>query len=232
MVLAFVGYLVETLGIARLEDIYHETLDRLPLIVCGVIFLVIAYKVGRLVFSRPPRTVNLNTFKYIPEEFDRSIIKLTGKVQKVLKDTMGEKIKRKTTDVVRNMTGNEDKVGRYMHQRFVISSPQLKPGETTIVYHNLKSEGRLKLKVGKWVEIQGEYIHDPGANARKKSKSKNTNNSVRNSRTYGLIHYTHSPKGYAKVLSKKPKDIEYKEVTIVKDNRENPLPLRANDFKE
>lgn len=139
-------------------------------------------------------------FKNFPEQFDKRIIRLVGKVEYVLSDKLTEKLKRRGTDIYRTMTNNEDKANRYVHQRFLISSPLLQRGERLMVHHNT-SFGKLRLRKGLWVDVQGEYIHKPS------KRRKGTTH-------YGLMHHTHKPKGSARVLKGKPHNVKGKKVKV------------------
>lgn len=129
-------------------------------------------------------------FALSPEEYDGSIIKIRGQITRVLENSTKEYLVRKSVDIYRTITGDGDRSGRYIHQRFLIVSPALFQGESIIVYHNVKF-GKIKITPGRWLEIKGEYIH-PELNSKKNRK-------------YGLIHYTHEPKGFIKVLKKAPR---------------------------
>lgn len=119
------------------------------------------------------------SFKDFPAEFDRQIVEIEGKIEHIFEDHLGEKLKRKVTDKYRNITGNQDTEGRFIHQRFLISSTDLKRGEKLLIEHNINF-GKVRLKVGSKVLVKGVYIHPekPGKNF------------------YGRIHYTHEPKGF------------------------------------
>ncbi len=130
-------------------------------------------------------------FAKSPEKYDNHIIRIRAKIVKTLKDSAKEVIVRKSIDTYRTIVGDDDRTGRYLHQRFIINSPALLENETIIVYHNVKF-GKEKLKKGKWFEIEGVYIH-------KESNSKRK-------RKYGLIHYTHEPLGSITRLKRKPRE--------------------------
>lgn len=136
--------------------------------------------------NRPPPSLPEHGFALHPELYHESIIRLWGRVEYVFPDTVAEHIKRKFIDLYRSMMGDTDPTGRYLHQRFLMSSPLLYPRHHLLVIHNIKF-GKEPLKRGRWVEVQGEYLHTPG-----------TQKSSFGSRStfYGRLHYTHTPKGY------------------------------------
>jgi len=135
-------------------------------------------------------TDTLSPFAKSPAKYHKKIIRLRGRVRKVLKDTTKEKLIRQTRDLYRTAIGNEDRTDRYIHQRVIIESPALKKGETIIIYHNVKY-GKKAFKPGVWIEVSGEYIHPEPSEGQR-------------ARAYGLIHYTHEPKGNVKILKKYP----------------------------
>ena len=129
-------------------------------------------------------------FALSPEKYDGSIIKIHAQIVHVLENTTKEFLIRKAVDLYRTITKDDNRKGRYIHQRFIIKSPALLEEETIIVYHNTKF-GEINLNPNDWLEIKGQYIH------RESDSRKN--------RKYGLIHYTHEPKGYIKVLKGIPR---------------------------
>lgn len=130
------------------------------------------------------------SFKAQPHNYDKKIIKLTGRVERVFNVSFGEKMRRRTTKLVRKITGSTDQTGANIQQRFLISSPQLKWAEPIFVIHNV-SFGKLALRRGAWFEVQGEYLHQrsPRRNPwRRLFLGAQTH--------YGKLHCTHEPKGY------------------------------------
>ena len=171
-----------------------------------LVVLVLAAGIGLAIFWWLYRLIYPLGFKYQslcpngsefsaePENYNKSIIKLYGKVDRVIPDKTGEKVKRFLIDRYRSATNNTDPVGRYIHQRFLIKSPVLKKGESLLVLHNIKF-GKEKLKRGAWLELQGEYLHKTSV-VRLKNSTYST--------WFGRLHYTHKPKGFLRVLKKPP----------------------------
>jgi len=126
-------------------------------------------------------------FNLAPDEFDGSRIAVFGKVNRVLKESMTTKLKKKLVDVGRTTVGNDDPRGRYPVQRVLIESPALRPGEYLLVHHGAKN-GRVKLQVGKWVHACGVYSH--------------RNAGGRN--FYGSIYKTNPPRGWLRALDNPP----------------------------
>jgi hypothetical protein len=154
-----------------------------------------------LIWRRRWKALSVPGFKNQPWLFDRHILEVAGRIEYVMGDTVGEKLKRKATDMYRNATGNEDWRNRYIHQRFLLSSPSLRGGERVMILHNTKY-GNLPLREGAWVRVRGEYLH---GDERK--------NSFFNGRHfYGQIHFTHEPRGFVELLSGRPDDCEVKDI--------------------
>lgn len=130
----------------------------------------------RLYYSGEP------TLRDQPWEFDQQEVVLTGKIEKLFEDHIIEHAKRKFRDWYRRRIGNSDGKGRYIHQRFLMSADQLKRGHVILVEHNVKF-GKVELREGARVEVQGEYLHT----------------TVKDN-FYGRVHFTHKPKGYIKLL--------------------------------
>ena len=131
-----------------------------------------------------------NTFKSKPWNYDRKIIEISGKVEKVFSESLDRKFEIYYRDLIRKLTGDKDPLGRHPHLRFLLSSPDLKKGEYLLVSNNQSLE-KIKLSKGQKVRVRGEYIHNR-AKRRTKFGVKFT--------FYGLIHYTHKPKGWIKIL--------------------------------
>lgn len=135
-------------------------------------------------------------FKCSPQKFHGKVISLCGKVERVLENSLAESLKRKVTDVVRTIINDDNRAGRYVHQRFLISSPALRHGCYLLVLHNIEF-GKIAVRKGKWVEVKGEYLHQPLMQRTLWGRKRTF---------YGRLHFTHEPKGFAKVLSKKPRE--------------------------
>lgn len=153
------------------------------------VLLVAAAILLRLIWKRwdaRPEEVDVPIWED-PWNYADTIVAMQGRVEFILKDTVGEHLKRKVTDLYRNVTSNNDRRNRYIHQRFLISSPALRSDERLMVHHNTRF-GKLRLRPGMWVEVQGEYLHEPGPRRH----------------FYGILHHTHEPLGHLRVLSAKP----------------------------
>ncbi|MEZ4753823.1 MAG: hypothetical protein R3A13_05865 [Bdellovibrionota bacterium] len=129
------------------------------------------------------RTFEVDSFARSPELYNKEFIELEGNVVKIFTNTMTERLKRKAVDAWRDKTGNSDSKGRYVHQRFLIKSKDLYPGETLLVEHN-ENYGRININRGDKVRLKGEYIH-PSKLSRHR---------------YGRIHHTHRPSGWIKIF--------------------------------
>lgn len=171
-------------------------------IVAAVVLLLILKPLLRLSSREDKSTPG---FKNCPWQYDKEIIKLTGRVEKVFYNPWQEKLKRKITDIYRNITKNDDQTYRNIHQRFLISSPQLRNGELMMVEHNPKF-GKVSLSKGTWLVIQGEYIH-------RRSRRRGT---FGNSYTfYGRMHSTYEPKGFIRPLGRKAPNLTNKVIEVV-----------------
>lgn len=171
-------------------------LSVLPLVIL-TLFLISAFLFFRAVRERKINhklfPLEKPDFSINPANYDKQVVHVFGKIEKVLKDQQSEKLKRKLTDLVRSATNNPDQASRFIHQRFFISSPQLKNGENIIIFNNEKYN-KLKLKKGYWVLVKGEYVH---STSRKRTAFGWKNN------FYGLIHHTHAPEGEILVFKTK-----------------------------
>ena len=134
----------------------------------------------RLFRPRPIRTAGVpEGFADRPWLFDGAEIELQGRVERIFTDTAAEGMRRKIVHAIRNLTGSNNAVGRFSHQRFLMSSPALRSGHAVMVEHNLRY-GKLPLAAGAEVELRGEYLHK----------------TFRGRYFYGRIHKTHAPYGY------------------------------------
>ena len=125
-----------------------------------------------------------HTFKTHPADFHDKVITLSGRIVYILPDSVFEKAKRKVTDIYRTAMDDDDPANRYIHQRFLISSPQLKWRQRLLVEHNVKF-GKVPIAKGKRVEVRGVYLHTV---------------SKKRGHFYGRIHFTHAPQGYIEIL--------------------------------
>ncbi|MCB0359066.1 MAG: hypothetical protein KDD44_05510 [Bdellovibrionales bacterium] len=172
------------------------------LLVASIVIVVVRILLARV--SRRPLAGEA-PFVREPARHDRATIRIRGQVQRILKDTAGEVLKRKMVDLTRTLLKNEDPVGRYIHQRFLISSPALPEKETVLVFHNI-AYGRLPLKRGVWLEIQGQYIHQ--------TAKRRTWFGVQETR-FGRLHFCHEPLGYIRRLPEPVQELSCRNVLVV-----------------
>jgi hypothetical protein len=181
-------------------------------ILIALAIIMAGYLSYKLFFYYRHRKDNLVPgFRNQPWKFTDKTINFYGKVEYILKDHFSEKLKRKITDKYRTITNNDDKAFRYIHQRFLVSSPQLRPGERLMVHHNVEF-GKVNVKKGKWVHLQGKYAHSVSSKRTLFGRKKTY---------YGRLHYTHEPKGYIKVLPSKPQALGIRPVVVVERNAQN-----------
>ncbi|MCC6932316.1 MAG: hypothetical protein IT292_03575 [Deltaproteobacteria bacterium] len=141
-------------------------------------------------FQAPPA----RDFVAAPWLYDRQYIGLYGKVSRVFRDSWQRRLKFALT---RQILKHFPKIKirfRSEHQRFVISSPLLKKGEGLLVVHNV-NYGHQPIAQGKWVRFCGQYLHRPGM-TRGLWGMRWTH--------YGLVHATHEPIGFLRVLDTEP----------------------------
>ncbi len=146
------------------------------LLVLGVAFILVFLPmlVSSLFYKRVK-----GSFTDDPHLYHGKAIVLEGVVVYILEDGIGEVLKRKATDAYRNMVGDPNAAGRYLHQRFLLVSPILRKDQAILVEHNT-NYGKIPLKKGLRLRIQGEYLHPE---------------KLMKGRRYGRIHFTHAPKG-------------------------------------
>lgn len=118
------------------------------------------------------------TFRDNPASFDGYCIEIIGTVEKVFTDPIIEGIKRGLIDRFRTFIGSSNSKGRYTHQRFLVSSPDILSGQRILIEHNINF-GKIKINEGMKFKIKGEYLHR-----------------VYHGGKYGKIHFTHAPKGF------------------------------------
>lgn len=163
-----------------------------------VLFPLLGYLTYRRIFAH-----KLNPgFKNEPWKYNHKTIQLVGKVKYIFPNPLGIKANRRLKDWFRKVIDNRDPTSRYIHQSFLITSPALRWREQLMVYHNIKF-GKVSLRRGKWVTIQGVYNHQ--LTFRRSFFGKRAT-------FYGRMHYTHLPKGFINVLSKRPIHVEVTEV--------------------
>lgn len=192
LLLALMYYLGFDPGSSSDYDALNESSDRIlrfivPLLV--VSFFLFVFKIFRERRLNVEKDANREkTFRDRPWEYNRTYIELFGQVEHLFQNDTSYVVKRKITNLYRNLTKDGNHAGRHVHQRFLLSSPQLVKNENILVINNtdFKSD---PIKKGDWVSIKGEYIHDLRHDGK---KSKNF---------YGRLHYTHDPVGWVKKVS-------------------------------
>ena len=171
------------------------------LVVCGIILLVAIHVLKERHYRKNPN----KTFKEQPWLFDRKSLTICGEIERVFRTDIWRKVRQYLTHLYRKLILDHDPSFRYDHQRFLMSSPQLKPGERIMISHNT-SFGKIALKEGAWVKVCGEYIHRRGRTRGFWGASLTF---------YGLVHKTHEPLGYVRILEDKPNQSELADITFV-----------------
>lgn len=181
ILLGFVGYLAR---LCQQNNYFFCDVEqfgpREAVLILGVVFILIfTPKLIGSLFSGLFYRRRPGSFTDDPHLYHKKVVALQGYVVHILENNAAEVVKRKVTDTYRNIVGDSDERGRFIHQRFLMNSPQLRKGQILLVEHNI-NYGKLPLKKGQLVRVQGEYIH--------------TENN-KNDRYYGRIHFTHAPIG-------------------------------------
>ena len=151
-------------------------------------------------------------FRDEPERFDRKLIKMQGRVERVSRVRKRDLIRRALYRWFAAIFGLEAPPIMPSHQRFFLSSPQLQRGEWVLVLHNAHGKP-LALKPGMWIEVQGEYLH---------VTVKKGGVFGRRSNRYGRIHFTHPPKGSIAPIKADPKGISQRPVELVNESELRP----------
>jgi hypothetical protein len=186
-----------------IEELNQAAEISIPIIALFFILLAFWFIIKTISLrQKNSKIVRTNTFRDKPWEYDRMIVTVTGKIDYIFKNDFSYVMQRKITNAYRNLTKDGSHIARHIHQRFLLSSPQLQQGERIMIIHNTNF-GEIDIKTGSWVSVKGEYIGD-------KENFKAFGQRYRH--CYGKIHYTHSPKGYIKVLATAPKLEEIGEV--------------------
>lgn len=195
LLLSFSGYVAWSKSCQEgecLADFFSSAYLRLGLALAAAGLLL--FLLRRRIFGE--EQVDLCEFAMSPEKFNHRTIEAYGRVRRVLKDTFSEQVKRKVVDMWRSATNNPETSGRYIHQRLIVDSPALKPGEPLAIHHNVKF-GRLNVRPGDWLKFKGEYIHEPiwviGLLWTRRS-------------SYGVVHSTHEPNGFIERLGTAPSE--------------------------
>lgn len=135
--------------------------------------------------------LNITEFGNNPSSFHKKEIEIEGKVERVFRDSLSLRLWRAFLRLLWSKFVASDG-RRYLenHQRFLISSSVLQKGEWLMVEHNT-IYGRVSLRRGKKIRARGEYIHRPSRRYAGRFRVLNI---------YGVLHFTHSPKGYLEIL--------------------------------
>ena len=217
--LLVIGYKVReyctTLRRGYCEDIFDSAVTYGTVVVPTVVALAFVFFVVRAV--RRHSEAKLPGFINEPWKYDRRIIKLSCRIERILEDSFSERMKRRMTDLWRTAIGSKNHSGRHIHQRFLVSSPAIRRGEQILVEHNIGS-GKHSLRRRHWVDLQGEYAHVPG-----------TQKSLwgRKQTFYGRIHHTYEPMGHIRMLPTKPVLFRVEEAasdTLEMQKRRSPAP--------
>lgn len=177
-------------GFVTFKDLFEDIAVLLVLIGMATVPLGLIWILWRR--KKNKYLATLTDFKNAPWRYEKSIITVTGRVEYVFTQSVSRQMKLFFTDLYRTLTASEDHSRRHPHERFLISSPSLKKGENILVVHNTRF-GSHALKSGMWATVTGEYLH-------RRSPRRNS----RNLTFYGLLHYTHTPKGEIIVLDRAP----------------------------
>lgn len=147
-------------------------------------------------------------FKDEPERFDRKLIRMQGRVERVSRLRKRDMLRRLLRQWLATLFGFSAPPLAPTHQRFFLSSPQLHKGDWMLVLHNAQGKP-LALKRGMWIEVQGEYLHitvQRGGWFRRRSNR------------YGRIHFTHPPKGSIAPIKADPKGVAQRSVELVQES--------------
>ena len=171
--------------------------------------------------TRSSAAIPSRSFRDDPSQFDRRIIRLEGRVEKVFRLKKRDAIRRMVLDWIAQLFGRQVRPSREIHQRFLVSSPQLKKGEWIMVLHNVHGK-RLPLKRGMWIQVQGEYLH---VTVKKRGWI------VKRSNSYGRIHHTQPPNGLIAPIKADPKGIAQRAVEVI-EPQESPRSTERREAIE
>lgn len=139
--------------------------------------------------QRGRRPAGANTdFFHRPDLFDRRVVELEGTIVRVLSNSFAEIVRRKFRNWVYSRLKIRSSRGRFVHQRFLLSLPEGRRGDTILVEHNIRF-GRLRLRRHSTVRVRGEYIHRSATRFR-----------------FGKIHKTHAPIGAIRIVTASGRD--------------------------
>lgn len=144
-------------------------------------------------------------FRDSPSSYHKKYIVCYGQISRILKDRFSYNLRRLIKNFICTVFRVSSYRGRYEHQRMIVVSPQLRRQETLLITHNIKF-GKIPIKCGDWIEVSGEYIHRPGYRRGFWGVSRTY---------YGLVHNTHEPLGYIKILEKQPADETIGDIVVV-----------------
>jgi hypothetical protein len=178
--------------------------SNLTVALAGVGGLVLFVWLAALLFRyhNYARAVRDGAFSVVPERYDRSVITLVGKVDRVLDEGVAQPKKgffsRKDTQAESPRSSSR--------LRFLVTSPQLKKGERLLIVHRV-SEATVRLAPGAWLEVRGVYEHsiDFGHSAGARTRP-----------LYGRVSKTEPPHGFLRVLRAKPELRTRREVSVEK----------------
>lgn len=159
--------------------------------------------------ASPLRPAN---FRDEPERFDRKVIRMQGRVERVSRLRKRDLIRRYIARWFAALFGSSAQPVAPSHQRFFLSSPQLRKGEWMLVLHNAQGKP-LALKRGMWIEVQGEYLHITIQKGGLFSRRSNS---------YGRIHFTHPPKGSIAPIKADPKGVAQRKIEVVSEAELRP----------
>lgn len=182
----------QQIGALTAKDLYENIVT--GAVVAALIALPLG--VGYILWQRHrnKQRSELRDFAHAPWLYEKGGIEITGRIEHVFSDRVSKKLRLFFTDLYRKLVASGDFSSRYLHQRCLISSPHLLPGENIMVIHNTKF-GQLDLKDGRWLHVKGEYLHRRAPRLSKRGRKLTF---------YGLIHFTHEPRGLIEVLDQPP----------------------------
>lgn len=172
-------------------DIFVE--DLIAGATIAALFAVFLFIVFVIISRRRNSTRNqLKDFPNAPWLYDRSNVEITGTVELVFSTATSKRLETFFIDTLRSLTLSRDNSGRTNHQKFLLSSPGLRKGERLLIVHN-EQFGAVPIKKGAWISVRGEYVH-------RRSPRKALFGTKLT--FYGLVHFTHEPKGFVKPIGR------------------------------
>ena len=152
-------------------------------------------------------------FRDSPWLYSGQYIVLYGRITRVFYDRWQLKLKFACYRKLQALFPKSKIKFRAEHQRFIVTSPLIKKHEGIFVSHNVNF-GHQPIAVGKWVKVCGQYIHRPGFRR-----------GVWGLRAthYGLIHSTHEPIGFLRILDQEPELNDTVQVQVLTKDQINRL---------